>query len=93
MIGSFADKDTEMVFNQQFSKRLPQNIQKRGLVKLLLLNVAKTEQDLQNPPGNYFEHLKGSKLGFCSIRINDQWRVTFKFKEGNAYEVRIEDYH
>jgi proteic killer suppression protein len=93
MIESFADKETEMIFNQHFSKKLPQNIQKRALVKLLLLNAAKAEQDLQNPPGNFFEHLKGSRLGFCSIRINDQWRITFKFEESNAYEVKIEDYH
>jgi proteic killer suppression protein len=93
MIVSFADKETELIYNQYCSKRLPQNIQKRALVKLLLIDTAAAEQDLQNPPGNSFEHLEGSRSGFCSIRINNQWRITFKFIEGNAYDVKIEDYH
>jgi proteic killer suppression protein len=62
-------------------------------VKLLLINGAAMEDDLKNPPGNRFEYLKGSKIGSCSIRINDQWRITFRFTEGNAYDVGIEDYH
>jgi proteic killer suppression protein len=93
MIMSFADSEAELVYHQQFSRKLPQNIQKRALVKLMLLDTAATEKDLLNPPGNLFEHLSGSKERFCSIRINDQWRITFEFIEGNAHNVKIEDYH
>jgi proteic killer suppression protein len=93
MIVSFADKETELVYNQQLSRKLPPGIQRRALVKLLLINGAAAEDDLKNPPGNRFEYLKGSKIGACSIRINDQWRITFRFAEGNAYDVGIEDYH
>jgi proteic killer suppression protein len=93
MIVSFSDKETESIFHQQFSRKLPQTIQKRALVKLLLIDAAATGKDLQNPPGNLFEHLEGFRSESCSIRINDQWRITFKFIEGNAYDVKIEDYH
>jgi proteic killer suppression protein len=88
MIISFADKETDLIYNQQFSRRLPQDIQKRALIKLLLIDAAATEIDLQNPPGNQFEQLSGNMAGYCSIRINDQWRITFIFDKGNAYEVR-----
>jgi proteic killer suppression protein len=93
MIISFADRETELVYNQQFSRKLPKDIQKRALIKLLLIDVAGSETDLLNPPGNKFEHLAGTMNGYCSIRINAQWRITFIFDKGNAYEVKIGDYH
>ncbi|TGN09659.1 type II toxin-antitoxin system RelE/ParE family toxin [Leptospira ilyithenensis] len=93
MIKSFADKETEKIFNQEFSKKFPPDIQSRALIKLLLLENAEKEDDLRVPPSNNFEHLKGNKKDFCSIRINKQWRITFKFKNGNSFDVAIEDYH
>ena len=93
MIKSFGDKETEKVFNQVYSRKLPGLIQDRALKKLIILNSAESEKDLQVPVSNHFEYLKGSRMGECSIRINEQWRICFKFKNGNAYDVSIEDYH
>lgn len=93
MIKSFKDKETEKIFNQQKSKKLPVEIQFRALKKLIILDNAVTERDLNAPPSNCFEHLKDARKGECSIRINDQWRLCFRFEEGNAYDVAIEDYH
>jgi len=93
MIRSFGDSETEKVFHQERSKRLPPEIQKRALVKLLFIDSFTTEEDLRIPPSNRFEHLLGSLKGYCSIRINDQWRVQFRFEGGEAYEVSIVDYH
>lgn len=69
---------------------MPSEIQKRALVKLILIDAAGTEDDLRIPPGNRFEHLSGNLKGYSSIRINDQWRIVFKFENSNAYEVSIE---
>jgi len=93
VIKSFGDKETEKVFNQEFSKKFPPEIQSRALIKLLLLENAAKEDDLRSPPSNNFEHLKGNKKDFCSIRINKQWRICFKFSDGHCYNVSIEDYH
>jgi len=93
MISSFGDKETEKIYNQEFSKKLPPEIQSRALIKLLLLENAENEEDLKNPPSNKFEYLKGKYKGFISIRINDQWRIIFKFVSGNCFEVSIVDYH
>ena len=93
MIRSFKDKETEKIFNQEYSKKLPKQIQYRALQELVLLNSAESESDLTIPYSNHFEHLKGKRKGLCSIRINDQWRVCFKFENGNASDVCIEDYH
>jgi toxin HigB-1 len=93
MIKSFKDKETQKIFNQVFSKKLPNEIQLRSLKKLLMLNSAESEMDLIIPRSNEFEHLKGSRKGECSIRINSQWRICFRFENGNAYDVIIEDYH
>jgi len=93
MIKSFTDTETEKVFNQERSKKLPWEIQKRALVKLLFIESATSEEDLLNPPSNRFEHLKGKLKNYCSIRINNQWRIIFKFIDGEAYEVSIVDYH
>jgi len=93
MIQSFGDSETEGIFHQIKSKRLPPEIQKRALIKLLFFDAAAAEEDFRVPPSNRFEHLKGSLNGSCSIRINDQWRVQFRFANGDAYEVSIVDYH
>ncbi len=93
MIKSFGDNETEKIFSQEFSKKFPPEIQSRALVKLLLLENAQTENDLMVPPSNNFEHLKGNRKNFCSIRINKQWRITFQFQEGHCYNVSIADYH
>ena len=93
MIQSFGDLETDGLFHQIRSRRLPPEIQKRALVKLLFIDAATTEADFQVPPSNRFEHLKGSLDGFCSIRINDQWRIQFRFTNGDAYDVSIVDYH
>jgi len=93
MIQSFGDSETESVFRQLKSKRLPPEIQKRALVKLLFIDSATSEDDFRVPPSNRFEHLKGSLIGYCSIRVNDQWRVQFQFRNGDAYQVSIVDYH
>jgi toxin HigB-1 len=93
VIQSFADRETERLFNQLLSRRFPPHIQKRALTKLLLLDAAETENDLRSPPSNHLEQLKGTRSGQMSIRINDQWRICFRFEGGNAHNVGIEDYH
>jgi toxin HigB-1 len=93
VIRSFKDKETERVFNQEYSRRLPRDIQGRALVKLLLFDSAETVDDLRNPPANHLERLKGDRSGEYSIRINRQWRLCFRFESGTAQDVCIEDYH
>jgi toxin HigB-1 len=93
MIKSFKDKETEKIFNQRVSKKLPFDIQKRALNKLIILDNAVAEDDLKTPPSNNYELLKGLRKGESSVRINKQWRLCFRFEEGNAYDVAIEDYH
>ena len=93
MIQSFGDRDTELLFNRERIKKLPVTLLQRARNKLLIIHAATNENDLNTPPGNHFEKLKGDKKGWCSIRINDQWRVIFKWTEGNAYDVEITDYH
>jgi len=93
MIQSFGDRDTELLFNRERIKKLHPDLLQRARRKLLIINAAATESDLNIPPGNRFEKLKGNKKDWCSIRINDQWRVIFKWAEGNAREVTITDYH
>jgi proteic killer suppression protein len=93
MILSFGDKDTEALFNRERVKKLSPDLLQRGRNKLLIIHAATTEDDLRIPPGNRFEKLKGDKKGLCSIRINDQWRVVFKWQNGNASDVTVTDYH
>jgi len=93
MILSFSDPEAEKIFHQIKSKRLPPEIQKRALVKLLMIDSSTSEEDLKTPPSNNFERLKGSLKSYCSIRINNQWRIQFKFDNGDAKEVSIVDYH
>ena len=95
MIRSFADKETEKVFNHQFSKKIPTNIQKVALRKLMMIDAAEKLTDLKIPPANHLEALSGDRLGQWSIRINDQWRIVFvPSADGKDYDnVEIVDYH
>jgi toxin HigB-1 len=93
MIRSFADADTEKVFRREPVKRFSPELQRRALRSLGLIHAAITLDDLRTPPGNRLEPLKGSRAGQHSIRINDQWRVCFVWREGNADDVEIVDYH
>lgn len=93
MIKSFADSETHKIFNRERSRALPPEILERARIKLLLLNVAKTVDDLRNPPSNRLESLKGNRKGQYSIRINKQWRICFTWNDEHAYDVEIVDYH
>ena len=93
MIKSFQDKETEKIFNRLFSGKLSQNIQHLARRKLIMLDAATDLNTLRLPPGNRLESLKGDRKGQHSIRINDQWRICFKWKVGDAYDVEIADYH
>ena len=93
MIRSFKDRETELIYGGRRSKRFPNDIQKRALIKLLMLDAAESELDLRNPPANHLEKLKGDRRSESSIRINRQWRICFRFENGHAYDVGIEDYH
>ncbi len=93
MIRSFSCKETEKVFNKTFSKQLPGSIQQIALRKLRVLDSAIDLRDLMAPPSNRLEKLKGTRKEQHSIRINDQWRICFKWYVNNAYDVEIVDYH
>ena len=93
MIMSFANKETEKVFNQEFSKKLPEYIQKVALRKLIMINNAKDLNDVRVPPANRLEKLTGNREGQHSIRINNQFRICFRFSNGDFFEVEITDYH
>jgi proteic killer suppression protein len=93
MIRSFRDAETEKLFYRQRSRRLPPNLLRTGLRKLVLLDAAQTLQDLRLPPGNHLEKLFGDRAGQHSIRINDQWRICFVWKDEGAEDVEIVDYH
>lgn len=93
MIKSFADSETKKVFSRQFSKKLPGDIQGVALRKLRMLNNARAIKDLKSPPANRLEKLSRDRKGQHSIRINDQWRVCFVWRGGDAYDVEIADYH
>jgi proteic killer suppression protein len=92
MIKSFKDSETENVFMRRFSKKLPHDIQKTAFRKLRLIDAAGDLNDLRVPPANRLEALGADRKGRHSIRMNDQWRVCFIWKDGDAYEVEIMDY-
>ena len=92
MIKSFADADTRTVFEGQWVQRLPTQVLRPALRKLLILDAADALEDLRVPPGNRLEKLKGDRSGQYSIRI-DQWRICFEWRDGDAYSVEITDYH
>ncbi len=93
MIRSFACKDTEKVWNGLKVRAFPGDMQDRALRKLRLIDAAQTVEDLKAPPGNRLEDLKGDRKGQKSIRINDQWRICFIWKDNEAFDVEIVDYH
>ena len=94
MIKSFADKETEKVYNQIFSKKLPHNIQRVALRKLIMIDNAGCLEDLTVPPANRLEALHGDREGQYSIRINDQYRICFSIEGRNDFlQVEIVDYH
>ena len=93
MIKAFRDKETEKVFQGRFSRKLPQDIQRVAERKLIMLHQSKTLNDLRVPPSNRLEALKRDRKGQHSIRINDQWRICFVWREDGVYDVEIVDYH
>ena len=93
MIRSFADEETALVWSGRRSRKLPADIQAVALRKLRMLNQARVANDLQVPPGNRLESLRGDRLGQYSIRINEQWRICFSWRDGGADNVEICDYH
>ena len=93
MIRTFRDRDTQAVFQGEFVKRLDRRVQQRAREKLKYLDSAGDLRDLMIPPSNQLESLRGDRQGQYSIRINKQWRVCFKWKEGDAFDVEIVDYH
>jgi proteic killer suppression protein len=93
MILSFSSEETEKIWNGEFSKKLPSNIQEVARRKLRMLNNAQDIADLRIPPANRLEKLMGRLKDYYSIRINDQWRIIFKWSAGNASLVNIVDYH
>lgn len=93
MIKSFADSETERLWQGNRSRRLPPDIQKRALIKLQLLDAAVELAFLRLPPGNRLEALRGIRSGQHSIRINDQWRICFRWNGTDAESVEIADYH
>ncbi len=93
MIKTFRDKETEQLFLRHFSRRFPPNLHRAAWKKLAMLDAAEQLDDLRVPPGNRLEKLSGNRAGEYSLRINDQWRICFRWREGNASDVEITDYH
>ena len=93
MIRTYRDRDTERLAGRQRVKKWSPDLSKAALRKLRMLDAAEELADLRVPPGNRLERLKGDRAGQYSIRINDQWRVCFRFEGGNAYDVELVDYH
>lgn len=93
MIKSFKCKETEKLFWEKPSKKFPANLAMRAKIKLDMLDAAQEKQDLRIPPANHLEELKGSLAEYMSIRINNQFRIVFRFDGTDAYDVHIIDYH
>ena len=93
MIKSFGDRDTERQFAREPVRRFPTDLRRVMLRKLVTVDAAETLEDLRVPPGNRLEKLRGDRLGQHSIRVNDQWRVCFRWEGADAYDVEIVDYH
>jgi toxin HigB-1 len=93
MILSFRDGETEALWLHGKSRRLPPDLQRRAFKKLAILNAAVALDNLAVPPGNRLEALRGTRTGQHSIRVNDQYRVCFRWRDGNAFDVAIVDYH
>jgi proteic killer suppression protein len=93
VIHSFGDRDTERLFQREPVRRYPAELQRTMLRKLGVVDAAEQLEELRVPPGNRLEKLKGDRAGQHSIRVNDQWRICFRWSDGNAYDVEIVDYH
>jgi toxin HigB-1 len=93
VIKSFRDRDTERIFARETVRRWSPELQRATLRKLLILDAADELADLRIPPGNRLEKLAGNRAGLYSIRVNDQWRVCFEWRNGDAYRVEVVDYH
>jgi proteic killer suppression protein len=93
MIKSFRCRETRKIFHRQFARKFPQDIQQRAFMKLNAIDAATQLEDLTLPASNRLEVLKGERKGQWSIRINDQWRICFEWRDGNAEQVKIVDYH
>lgn len=93
MIRTFADPKAERIWNRDGSRRVPPDIQQRAMRRLTLLDAATTLDDLASLPGNRLHALTGDRAGQHSISINDQWRICFVWKDGDAHDVEITDYH
>jgi proteic killer suppression protein len=93
MIRTFKDKEAEKIFARERSRKLPENLLRPALRKLRMLNRAISLDDLRVPPANHLEKLRRNRVGQYSIRINDQWRICFRWEGNDAFDVEIVDYH
>lgn len=93
MIKTFADREAQKIFYLEQSTKLPPDIKRAIMRKLSIIDAATNINDLRIPPGNHLEKLKGERVHQHSIRVNDQWRICFTWKENNAYDIEITDYH
>lgn len=93
MIKSFKDKATAAIFTGRFVRHAPREVQPRVKRRLEQLHAARGWDDLKQPPSNHLEALHGNRAGQWSIRVNDQWRICFRFEEGHAFDVELTDYH
>ncbi|HVY08150.1 MAG TPA: type II toxin-antitoxin system RelE/ParE family toxin [Burkholderiales bacterium] len=93
MIRSFASPESEHLFVTGKSRRIPSEIRSRAIMRLAQLDAATSIDDLRVPPSNHLERLKGNRKGQWSIRVNEQWRVCFRFEDGDAFDFEIVDYH
>jgi proteic killer suppression protein len=93
VIRSFRDRDTERLFHREPVRKWGPDVQRLGLRKLRVLDAATSTDDLRAPPGNRLEKLRGDRAGQWSIRVNDQWRLCFQWRDGDAYAVELVDYH
>ena len=93
MIKSFKCKETQKIWNRKFSKKFPPEIQGRARQKLIAIDISESLEDLKNPPSHCLEPLQGDREGQYSIRINNQWRICFVWKDTNSYKIEITDYH
>ena len=93
MIANFGDKEADRIWKGLRSRKLPHDVQQRALEKLALIDAANSLEDLRNPPSNRFHELKDDRAGQHSVSINKQWRICFLWKDGNAHDVEIVDYH
>ena len=93
MIRSFRCRETEKIFRREYSRRFPSEIQERAFMRLNAIDAAERLEDLRLPPSNQLEALRGDRKGQHSVRVNQRWRICFRWRDGNAEQVEIVDYH